>query len=94
MKASGSSLVIRPLSPGGPSIGFYSLPHDPPSPKGYGGQARLQGGASTIMLISFKSVYSVYSIYNQQLKCLQKPLHFLQSVYIVGNQQSKYLHYR
>jgi hypothetical protein len=36
--------------------------------------------------ISRESVYSVYTVRNQQPKCLHNPLHFLQSVYINVNE--------
>jgi hypothetical protein len=45
------------------------------------------------MNISRESVYSVYTVESQQLKCLHNSLHFFQSVYIVDNQQSKCLHF-
>ena len=41
---------------------------------------------STPMGISRESVYNVYTVDNQQPKCLQKSLHFLQSVYILDGQ--------
>jgi hypothetical protein len=44
------------------------------------------------MRISQESVYSVYTIENQQLKFLHNSLHFLGSVYIFDNQRSKCLH--
>jgi hypothetical protein len=39
-----------------------------------------------------ESAYTLYTVDNQQLKCLQNPLHFLKSTYIVDNQGSKSLH--
>jgi hypothetical protein len=52
----------------------------PPTPK------------ATARQVSRESVYNVYTVDNQWLKCLHNPLHFWKSVYIVGNQQSKCLH--
>ena len=36
--------------------------------------------------VSLESVYSVYTVDNQQPKCLHNSLHFLKSVYTIGCQ--------
>ena len=56
--------------------------------EGVSGQSPLdrQAGSLPYIHMSRESVYSVYTVENQQSKCLHKSLHFLQSVYIIVSQ--------